>query len=359
MKKNVFVWVFAVAAIFSACKKDDVSTPAPSITPAKGVYVLSEGGPGSNSTKLAYRDAASGNFTGDFFLQQNPTITGGLGDIGNDAIIYGSKMYIVMNNSSRVTVLNASTATFIDSIPFRNGSAAKQPRFALGYRGKVYVTAWDATVSVIDTTTLTITKTITVGPNPEGLAAVGNYLYVANSGGFNTVPDSTVSVIDLNTNTEIKKITACVNPQKIESNSVGDLYVSSYGDYNTIPATVAVISSATNTRKAVLGTQFGFDHIRIFNDTAYLYNNYPSGVGVRVMNTLTNSIIRDAFITDGTTVDIPYGIDIDAQNGDVYITDAVDYIAPGKVTCFGRNGVKKFSFSVAPATMPNKVLFVR
>ncbi len=359
MKKNLIWLILPTVLILNSCKKDDkVSTPDTSIKPAKGVYVLSEGAPGSNSTKLSFRDS-SGNFTGDFFLQQNPSFTGGLGDLGNDMIIYGSKLYIVMNNSNRVTVLNASTGVFIDSIPFRNGAVGKQPRFALGYNGKVYVSAWDATVSIVDTTSLDIVGTINVGPNPEGLAAVGNYLYVANSGGFNPVPDSTVSVIDLTTNTEVQKIVACVNPQKIEANSVGNLYVSSYGNYTTIPAKIAVISSATNTRTAVLGTEFGFDHIRIFHDTAYLYNNYPSGVPVKLMNTLTNSIIRTEFVTDGTVVDVPYGIDIDEQNGDVYIADAVDYTNPGKVTCFGKNGVKKFSFSTTPGIDPNRILFVR
>jgi YVTN family beta-propeller protein len=51
--------------------------------------------------------------------------------------------------------------------------------------GKLFVTAYDNTVSVIDTTTLSIVNSITVGPNPEGIATTGNYLYVANSGAFN------------------------------------------------------------------------------------------------------------------------------------------------------------------------------
>jgi hypothetical protein len=54
-----------------------------------------------------------------------------------------------------------------------------------------------------------------------------------------------------------------------------------------------------------------------------------------------------------------YGINIDEQNGDVYITDAINFSSPGEVTCFNRNGVKKFSFSVSPGIIPNKVLFAR
>lgn len=360
MKKNVFVWVLAVAAVFSACKKDDVKTPDP-ITPAKGIYILSEGGFTANNTKLAYRNAATGVVSGDFFLQQNPGETAGLGGLGNDMIIYGGKIYIVMNVSGNVTVLNAATGVLISRISFGGSTANKNPRYALGTRGKVFVTSYDNTVSVIDTTSLTITKSIAVGANPEGIATTGNYLYVANSGGFNPVYDSTVSVIDLTTQTEIKKIKVGLNPQKIEVNSAGKVYVSAYGNAfgsPVVPASVSVINSATNTLERTLGSDYAFDHVRIYNDIAYFYNNY-GGSSIKMYNTITNTLVRDEFVTDGTVFTGTYGVNIDEQNGDVYVTDAKDFTAAGEVTCFSSNGVKKFSFSTTPGVNPNKVIFAR
>lgn len=361
MKKNLFVWVLTVVVIFSACKKDDVNTPAP-ITPAKGIYVLSEGPFGGNATKLGYRDAATGTYSADFFLQQNPALTAGLGDLGNDMIIYGGKMYIVMNGSGNVTVLNAANAKFMSQISFGgDGAGNKSPRFAVGTRGKVFVTSYDNTVSIIDTTTLAITGSIPVGTNPEGIATAGNYLYVANSGGLNfpDVADSTVSVIDLGTLTEIKKIRVGLNPQKIEVSAAGKVYVTAYGDFGvTTPSFVAVINSATNLLETTLGDDYQYDHIRIFNDIAYFYNNYGSNA-VKVYNTTTNTLVRNSFVTDGTAFTSTYGVNIDEQNGDVYITDAKDNVAAGEVTCFTSAGVKKFSFSTTPGVNPNKVLFVR
>ena len=356
MKKNLIRWLLPVVVLLNACKKDDATPAGPVTGPAKGVYVLSEGNFGQNNTKLSFRSVATGLTTGDFFLQQNPALTGGLGDSGNDFIIYGGKMYIIMNGSNNIQVLNASTAVLIDSIALPGG-----PRFALGTRGKVYVSAYDGKVRVIDTTSLSIMNTINVGTNPEGIATFGNYLYVANSGGFNAFPappDSTVSVIDLNTNTEIKKITACVNPQKIEINAAGTAYVSSFGNFSSIPPAVAVINCATNERTAVLNSDYAYDHIRIFNDIAYFYNNY-GGASVKLYNTITNTLVRDNFITDGTVIQTSYGVNIDEENGDVYITDAKNFSTAGSVTCFDKNGVKKFSFPVSPGVSPNKVLFVR
>lgn len=349
-----------LTVVLNACKKNDDATPtAPvQLTPAIGEYILSEGGFFGNNTKLSFYNNATNTVVGDFFAQQNPS-SAGLGGVGNDMIIYGSKLYVIMNVSSNVTVLNASNAILIKAIPFLNGLVRKEPRYAVAARGKIYVTSYDATVTVIDTASLTIVKTIPVGPNPEGIAASNDYLYVANSGGLNIVPDSTVSLIDLNTETEIRKIKVGVNPNKIEINQAGNVLVSAYGNFGSIPPSISVINGSTNANGINLGPNFQYSHIRIFGDIAYVYNNYGGSGTAKVFNSANNTIVRNEFITDGTVIATPYGINIDELNGDVYIADAKNYVSSGSVTCFSSAGVKKFSFSVAPGVNPNKVVFRR
>ena len=348
-----------VAIAFSSCMKTDSPVIAPVQTkPAVGAYVISEGGFTGNNTKLSYYTNSSATVVGDFFLQQNPALSVGLGGLGNDAIIYGSKLYIVMNGSGNVTVLNANDAVFIKKISFLiNNLTNKQPRYAVGARGKVYVTAYDNTVTVIDTSSLTITKTINVGANPEGIAASANFLYVANSGGFNATPDSTVSLIDLTTETEIRKIKVGVNPYKVEINTAGNVFVSANGDYGAIPASISIINGAVNLTSVNLGSNFSYSNIRIAGDIAYLYGG--STGTAKVYNTATNTVVRNEFITDGTSVQTAYGVNVDEVSGDVYIADALNFVSSGKVTCFTSAGVKKFTFSVSPGVNPNKILFKR
>ncbi|MCP9750382.1 YncE family protein [Ferruginibacter sp. HRS2-29] len=360
MKRNLIKWLLPAIVIFSACSKDDVAPTPPVLSPATGVYVLSEGNIGAGNSKLGFYTFNPVLYTGDYFVQQNPGQTG-LGDTGNDAVFYGSKMYIVMNFSSEVVVLNASTGVFLKRITFGTGAGKQNPRYALGAKGKVYVTSTnDNKVSIIDTTSLTISGSINVGANPEGMAVVGNNLYVANSGGYNLVPDSTVSVIDLNTNAEIKKITIGTrNPQRIEANSAGDLYVSGYGNFTTIPASVSVINSSTNTVASEMGAAYSYAFLRISNDLAYFYNNYGGAGTAKVYNTISKTVVRNEFVTDGTVIDNPYGLNVDEQNGDVYITDAKNFSSAGSVTCFDKDGKKKFSFATTAGVSPNKVLFKR
>ena len=351
------ILAFSITLFFlSSCKKTESPIIKPVSNEVIGAYILSEGGFGSNNTKLSFYNYKTNTVTGDFFLQQNPSIPSGLGDTGNDIIIYGDKLYIAMNVSGRITVLNANNATFIKSINFITNNVNKQPRYMAAARGKVFVTAYDNKVTVIDTASLTITNTIAVGPNPEGIAATANYLYVANSGGFNTIPDSTVSMIDLNTETEIKKIKVGVNPNKVEINQAGNIFVSAYGNYSTIAPSIHIINGSTNANGINLGPNFSYSHIRIVGDLAYLYNNYGGGT-VKLYNTALNSIVRNNFITDGNNIATSYGVNVEELTGDVYIADAGNFINAGSITCFSSAGVKKFSFSVAPGVNPNKIIF--
>jgi YVTN family beta-propeller protein len=358
MKKYLsLLTISAITLFFVSCEKDDapfIETPV--VT--KGLYILGEGGYGSNNTTLTYYDLTTSTAVTDFYKNVNGS---SLGDTGNDMIIYGGKIYIVMNGSSYVAVANAFTGKQIDTVSFRSagGGAVWQPRFAVGYKNKVYVSNFNGTVSVIDTTSLKVENNITVGTNPEKLAVVGSSLYVVNSG---MGADSTVSVIDLNTHTEVKKIVVGINPFDIAANSAGDIYVTTRSLWNNAAykPQISVIDSKTNTVKATLDHNISAVAIEIANDTAYLYGGYASTPNViSLLDTKTNNQIKSSFVTDGSTVKDPYGLSVDPTNGDVYVLDANGYVSAGIVYCFDKAGKKKFSFSITPGLNPNKLVFIQ
>ena len=66
---------------------------------AKGLFILNEGLFQMNNSTLSYYDFTTGEFTENIFLDVNHR---GLGDVGNDLQQYGSKLYIVVNNSNIV-----------------------------------------------------------------------------------------------------------------------------------------------------------------------------------------------------------------------------------------------------------------
>lgn len=357
--KNVFLFAFII--LLSACDDmKDVPTPVdlPATPGETGqMYVLSEGLFNMNNSTLSLINFQSRTIIPDYFLFQNDR---GLGDTANDMKLYGSKLWIVVNVSSQVEVLDAKSGYSIKRIPFFNtGGVARQPRNITFYGNKAYVCSFDGTVERIDTTSMSIEAIAVVGRNPDGITAVNGKLYVSNSGGLD-IPnyDNTVSVVDINTFTEVKKITVGINPFKIEADSQGDVYVVSRGNNSTVKSTWSRISSQTD---EVVQT---FDNLpvvnfTIHNDTAYIYNyDYVNSTyWVKTFDCKTEQIISDNFITDSTTLERPFGIYVHPANGNVYLTDALNYTVKGNLYCFTQKGKLLYKLE-SVGLNPNTVVFI-
>src|ERR1700729_2647812 len=176
LKQSILLTAAALSFILASCHKDKKVIPA--TTPGTdGLYVLNQGIFNDNNSSLSFYSYASKQVTADVFSSVNGR---GLGDTGNDIEIYGSKMYVVVNVSSTVEVVDAKTAKSIRQIKLFNGATAREPRDIVFYKSNAYVTSYDGTVAVIDTTTLGVKNYITVGRNPEQLVVANGKIYVAN-----------------------------------------------------------------------------------------------------------------------------------------------------------------------------------
>jgi YVTN family beta-propeller protein len=336
------VYLFCLIALFAAC--DDMKdAPAPidlPFTPGETgkMYVLSEGLFNMNNSTLSLLNFNNRSINSDFFLYQNNR---GLGDTGNDMKAYGSKLWIVVNVSSQVEVMDLNSGISIKRIPFFNpNNVARQPRYITFSGNKAYVCSFDGTVARIDTTTMAIEAVTTVGRNPDGITVANGKLYVSNSGGLDMPNyDNTVSVVDLNTFTETKKIEAGINPYKLEADSNGDVYVVSRGNNGNIKAKLVRIDSKTD-EVAETFDNLPTINFTIHNDTAYLYNyDFANDTyWIKTFDCKTKQVISNNFISDGTVLERPFGIYVHPTNGNVYLTDARNYTTKGDLFCFDRKG---------------------
>jgi YVTN family beta-propeller protein len=216
--------------------------------------------------------------------------------------------------------------------------------------GKVFVSSTDGTVAVIDTTTLTITKFIKVGSNPAQMVVAGDNLYVSNTGGFSATYDSTVSIIPLNILAETGKITVGLNPGSIATDNGGNILVVCTGNYGSVVPRLVKVN--TNSKTVVKSADSAFGTVRFFNNALYTTGGYLGAANVSILNPDDFSAIRPSFVTDGTTIINPYGLDIDPVTGDVYVGDAKDYVSSGQVYCFDKTGKMKFSFTTSLQYQP-------
>ncbi len=348
--KQIKFSLLAIALIVVAvsCKKTNNGT-AVKIT--SGVFELNQGGFGSNNSSLTYFDFGTGIASPFYFESVNGF---GFGDTGDDAIIYGGKMYIVVNGSGYVRVASATTAQSIDSISFINAGVNRNPQNIVAYKNKVFVSSFDGTVAVIDTTSLAIEQFIVVGLNPAQMAIYGTNLYVSNSGGISPGYDSTVSVIDLNTHIQTGKIVVGTNPGSIAVDNSGNLFVSCTGNYSNIGSTIVKVAAGTN---ALTISDDTAGIIRYYNNNLYVTGGYNGIAKVRVLSTTDLSVVKSNFVADGTPVIFPYGLDIDNATGDVYVGDAVS-ASDGEVECFDKNGNKKFTFNTS-SIYPIKTMLIQ
>ena len=82
-----------------------------------------------------------------------------------------------------------------------------------------------------------------------------------------------------------------------------------------------------------------------FYGAAFNYVTYENEITFGIVNVKTRELVSNKIITDGTESEIvlPYGIMVNPVNKDIYITDAGDYVNPGTLYCYGKDGVRKWS----------------
>ncbi|MDR0801257.1 YncE family protein [Fluviicola sp.] len=336
---------FLICVIFFAvaCKKKKIQEPEVPQVLKHGVLVLNEGLFQQNNSTLGWFDFSSNSYTSSFFEQKTNR---SLGDTGNDMKRYGGKIYIIVNISSTIEILDAATGNSIRQISMITGGTPKQPRYIAFSGSKAYITCYDGFVDVLDTASLSITNRIPVGANPEGLTVSGGKLFVANSGGLNFPNvDSTVSVIDLGSQQEITRIPVGKNPGAIQTDPSGEVYVITRGDYASIPSRMHRINP--NTLSVAQSFSFDADGISTFNNQFLIsYHDFSSGNNkIALFDPNTETIINTAYIpTSG--IQTLYEVSYSPVTNKIYCLDMKNYTITGQVHVFSSSGTFETSYNV-------------
>ena len=374
--------------VFAACQKDPVPSKDATLDgvsvdvsmfskSARKLFVLNEGGMGSNNATLDFLRFEDGKYISSAFRKMNPEIGAGLGDVGNDIAVHGEEVWIVVNNSGIVEVISAVDETEIAAIPVPTPrSIAFDDKYA-------YVTSWAGAYvtygtdySVADSKnpkgqvyrinlgTKKIEGSVEVGYQPEGIAVYNGKLYVANSGGIaSQLPptysyDNTVSIIDAATFSVVQTVQVQVNLKNVYATSNGTIYVTTLGNYYDIhsglysfpasnPSQVSRVSgigikeectyvtASCQTGDAIycLGTELEFD----WSGTPREYYVWSVAGERMTLYPLT---------LDGT----PYGISVLEDH--IFVADAGDYFNPGTLSCYNLNSVSDKLWTVSAGVCP-------
>ena len=384
IKRSLLLCMIASAVLLlTSCRSDEITYPSEyEVLPMEprelssfaanepiGMYLLNEGNMGSNKATIDYLDFCNGCYIRNIYGERNPNVIKELGDVGNDIQIYGNRLYAVINCSHKVEVMDARTCRRIGQVDIPNC------RYICFHAGKAYISSYVGPVSIdpnaqlgavfeVDTATLEITRKVTVGYQPEELVVYNEHIYVVNSGGYRAPDyDSTMSVISLRDFRQVQKIPVCLNPHRLRKDQYNQLWITSRGDYKDVQPQLICFSPATNSQLSIANAPAASEMV-IVGDSMYYYGSHWNEQ--TMSNTITYGVLNIQYpisnirplITDGTekNIKIPYGIQVNPYNGDIYVTDAKNYVSSGQLHCYSREGKRKWS--VRTGDIPAHMCFV-
>ena len=336
-----------------------------------GMYVLCEGNMGSNKCTVDYLDLVTGKYNRNIYSERNPSTVMELGDVGNDIQVYGSRMWMVINCSDKVEVVDAKTCRRIGQVNIpncRNVTFNDRYAYISSYVGPVDLNAGAqiGMVYKVDTLTLQTVATVEVGYQPEELVIVGEKLYVANSGGYIAPQyDRTVSVVDLPTMREERKIDVAPNLHRCRADQYEQLWVSSRGDYDKNPSCITWMRKNAYGKMEIGGRiDVAVSDMCIVGDSLYYYGSewneaaQRNTVNYGIINVRTHEVLKTNIFDakEIAAMRMPYGIIVNPVGRDFYLMDAKNYVSSGELLHFKRDG--SFDWKVRTGDIPGHGCFI-
>lgn len=334
-----------------------------------GIYLVNQGNQGSNKARLDFLNFHNGFYIRDVFTEYNPEVVKGLGDTGNDVQVYKGKVFVAVNGSHKVEIMDAYSMERLAQVDVPNC------RFIAFDGNCAYVTSYVAkdeeslktqkgALYCIDLDTYKVTGQVTVGYQPEQLVIMDGKAYVANSGGLAKDYDNTVSVVDLKSMKVEYDIEVAVNLQLMLVDAEGTIWVSSIGNYRDVSSTLNYLVKKGDKYELGGTVNVPVSSMALAGDKIYVigttYNptTWKPTTTYNIVNAKTRKLESGSFITDGTESDITtaYTVTVNPGNGDIYVTDAKDYVSSGTLHCYTGSGKRKWS--VRTGDIPDRIAFL-
>ena len=175
-----------------------------------------------------------------------------IGSTPNDVQIQQNLAYVVNTYSNNIQIIDLLEQNSVGEISV--GSGALPEKIAFVDTSKAYVTCnGPDQVAVLNLNTRSVTNKIKVRSKPWGITVINKKAYVANSAAVTnwvtfetTYGDSSVSVIDTETDQVIKTIKMATNAMEITTDGNSKVLVISTGDYAMILGKLTIINAITD-----------------------------------------------------------------------------------------------------------------
>lgn len=330
----------------SSCVGDKPDTPQPSGNNSTGrkVFIANEGSLGNGNASFSFYNIETDSVYNDVYEQANQQA---LGDIFQSIILDSDKIYLAINNSDKIAVINKSDYKLIGNI------SVQKPRYMLKTNSeKMYVSSiYNPTIYIVNPSNFQVTNTITVDyPNTEGMATFNDKVYVCN---WDTACNY-IYEIDINTDAITARIPlAGYAAQQILIDKNKQLWVLAGNVYKGKTATLTQINPASKQIVKSFTFPAGADIMKpCWNptkDTLYFLGvNYDGGTdynGVYRMSINASAIPEQIFI-QAQALQYFWGLAVDSVKNQIYVSDPKGFIQNGNIGIYQTDGTKLSSFNV-------------
>jgi len=345
----MLIWISITLMVYG-CEKYGV--PHNNYSVSHGVFIVCEGNFTYDNASLSFYVPATKKVSNNVYLNANGKY---LGDVAQSMTIIDTTGLIVVNNSGKITVI--STKTFLN-IATINGFTS--PRYIqLINSNKAYVSdLYNTNITIINPQSYTITGSVNVGKTTEQMVKYGNMVFVTNWSFENSIQR-----IDCNNDTLTGTLPVTYQPNSMVLDKYNNLWVLSDGGYQGYSGKQIAALTKIDADSFKIENVYTFPSIQYSpsclningtRDTLY----FLSG-GWQASTTANNGIFQMA-VTAGALPQHPlvyqntklfYGLGVDPQSSQIYVSNALDFIQPGIVYRYSPNAALLDSFitSVIPS----------
>ena len=255
-----------------------------------------------------------------------------LGDVAQSITLKGSSVYVVVNNSGKIVVLNKTTfkEEGIINIPQSSPRYLHFVKDDLAYVTELYAKK----IWLINPLTKTLVDTIATAGWTEQIVAKGNELYIAQRTRLNDTYVANVLVINTTTKQVVNTITLPSEPNSmvLKDNTV---FVLCSAD-NLLATNASLVKINTDT-KAISTLEFAAGKKPGLLRLDAKNNRLLWRDGDVFQMPVSSIALAASVLIAGNGKNI-YTMNIDPNNADVYIADAHDYVQASTVYRHATNG---------------------
>ena len=332
----------ALGLLLFSCSSDDDTTPL--LTESDNLILISnEGAFFGNSASLTLVNREESIATQNIYYDANEEAE--LGDVAQSMYEYNDEIYVVVNNSGKIEVIDADNFTAKRTI-----SGLASPRYMLFESAdKAYVSDYSAKgIHVVNPTNGTYQTFINGGFWVEHMIAFNNQIWCS-------APDKDkVFFLDPLSQTFTDSLTLShgVSDMGIDANN--DFWIMSQGSYNEPIIEPALHHIDGNTKEIIATYSFP-------SGTGFGGNLTMSGDKQSVLYLMGGKIYK-LVITDATLPTIPfieksvggfYTLTVNKENGEIAATDAFDFSQAGRVYFYAATGnaIDNYATGIAPRSV--------